>query len=134
MAVVSGHIPDFTDEGLLPAGDYEVTFSELRSSVLVEGPSAGSPWHEGWDVAWRLDLTRQAETLCRQLWQIGISEVFLDGSFVEAKGHPNDIDGYFACDVRRVATGELEREPWSHRPEELLDVGPCRSPRLPRLC
>ena len=29
---------------------------------------------------------------------------------VEAKVHPNDIDGYFVCDARRIATGELQRE------------------------
>ena len=103
-------IPSFTDEGLLPADDYEVTFSELRSSILVTGPREDSPWREGWDAEWRAHLTRQAETLCRQLWSVGIDDIFLDGSFVEAKAHPNDIDGYFACDVRRVASGELERD------------------------
>lgn len=102
-------VPDFTDEGLLPPGDFVVTFAELRSSILVVGPGEDSPWHDGWDAAWREHLTRQAEVLCEQLWSVGIDDVYLDGSFVEAKGHPNDIDGYFACDARRVATGELER-------------------------
>jgi hypothetical protein len=27
----------------------------------------------------------------------GIEEIFVDGSFVENKLHPNDIDGYFVC-------------------------------------
>jgi len=94
----------------LPSGDYVVTFDELRDSVLVVGPSEGSSWLEGWDAEWREHLTYQAETLCGQLWSAGVGDVFLDGSFVEAKGHPNDIDGYFACDARRVVTGELERE------------------------
>jgi hypothetical protein len=35
---------------------------------------------------------------------------FLDGSFVEEELHPNDIDGYFLCDYRKLATGELERQ------------------------
>lgn len=103
-------IPDFTDEGLLPPGDYEVTFDQLRGSVLVAGPGEGSPFQEGWDAQWRRHLTYEAETMCRQLWTVGIEDIFLDGSFVEAKAHPNDIDGYFTCDVRRVATGELQRE------------------------
>lgn len=103
-------IPNFTDEGLLPPGDYEVTFSELRESVLVVGPE-GDGWEGGsWDAEWRRRLTYQAETLCDQLWSVGVSDIFLDGSFVEAKGHPNDIDGYFACDGWRIVTGELEQE------------------------
>ena len=31
--------------------------------------------------------------MTRQLWQVGVHEVFADGSFVEEKAHPNDIDG-----------------------------------------
>lgn len=102
-------IPDFTDEGLLPPGDYEVTFDQLRASVLVHGLSESSPWYEGWNATWREDLTFRAESMCQQLWAVGVDEIFLNGSFVEAKAHPNDIDGYFSCDVRRVATGELQR-------------------------
>jgi hypothetical protein len=103
-------LPGFTEEGLLPPGDYELTFAELRQSLLVMGPDQDSPLYEGWDTGWREHLTHQAETMCEQLWSVGIEDVFLNGSFVEAKVHPNDIDGYFACDVRRVATGELERQ------------------------
>lgn len=101
---------DFTEEGLLPAGDHEVTFTALRMSLLVVGPGVHSTWHDGWDAAWREVLTYRAETLCKQLWRVDIEDIFLDGSFVEAKGHPNDIDGYFNCDVHRIATGELQRE------------------------
>lgn len=43
----------------------------------------------------RLELVRRAEILVSQLFQVGIQDVFLDGSFVEDKDHPNDIDGYF---------------------------------------
>lgn len=34
---------------------------------------------------------------------------FVDGSFVEAKDIPNDIDGYFAVDLARWLSGDLER-------------------------
>lgn len=103
-------IPDFTDEGLLPPGDYAVTFDELRGSVLARGPATSSPFRDGWDAEWRRHLIGQAEILCGQLWAVGIEDIFLDGSFVEAKGHPNDIDGYFTCAARRVATGALQRD------------------------
>ncbi len=31
-------IPVFEPDGLLPSGDYEVSFEELRESILVHGP------------------------------------------------------------------------------------------------
>lgn len=34
----------------------------------------------------------------------------MDGSFAEDKDHPNDIDGYFICDLMHLASGRLERE------------------------
>ena len=71
----------FTEQGLLPPGDYSMTFEELRSSVLVVGP--GEDIEPDWDVDWRLHLVNQTEILVVQLFQFGITEVFLDGSFVE---------------------------------------------------
>ncbi len=96
-------LPPFNALGLLPPGDYPLTFPELRQSHLVLG-NGGS-----WDVAWRLYLVHQCEVMVRQLWEVGILEVFLDGSFVEDKDHPNDIDGYFVCDASYFASGDLER-------------------------
>ena len=97
-------IPAFTEHGLLPIGTHSATFAELKTSHLVEAHS------ENWAGPWRKKLVENAEILVSQLWQVGITEIFLDGSFVEEKNRPNDIDGYFEADVRRVATGELERE------------------------
>jgi hypothetical protein len=96
-------IPPFDERGLLPPGDYAVTFQQLRDSVLVKGGS------ENWDSDWRRHLVDQAEVIVRQLWEVGIEDVFLDGSFVEDKARPNDIDGYFVCDLREFASGALER-------------------------
>jgi hypothetical protein len=101
-----GALPPFTSDGLLPPGDYALTLKELRSSMLVVGPGAGYP---GWDCAWRQRLVSNLEILVNQLWQIGRREIFIDGSFVEDKDHPNDIDGYFVCDLHELASGELER-------------------------
>lgn len=33
----------FTEDGLLPPGDYELTFDDLRGSILVEGPGSDHP-------------------------------------------------------------------------------------------
>lgn len=102
-------LPLFTAEGSLPPGTYTLTLTELRGSVLVLGP--GDPRdHPMWDAAWRLRLVENLEVLTKQLWTVGIEEVFIDGSFVEDKDRPNDIDGYFVCDPMRFLTGELERE------------------------
>ncbi len=104
-----GLIPEFTEDGLLPPGDYEVTLDELRGSVLVVGPGNRSDY-PSWDIRWRRKLVENLEMLVRQLWQVGVADIFIDGSFTEDKDHPNDIDGYFVCDLRRLAGGELERE------------------------
>jgi len=101
-------IPGFEQDGLLPPADYEVSFLELRRSVLVLGPH-DPRGNSSWDAAWREELVDNLEMLTRQLWQTGIRDVFADGSFAEDKDHPNDIDGYFVCDLIQLKTGELER-------------------------
>ena len=101
--------PVFTADGLLPAGDYTLSLADLRKSILVLGPQ-GKHAISGWDVEWRLQLVENFGILCRQLWTIGITEIFADGSFAEDKLHPNDIDGYFECELSQLASGELQRE------------------------
>jgi len=107
MKVKSSGLPDdFDERGLLPPGDYEVTFAELRTSLLVRGPRTPVPH---WNAEWRWYLTERAEVLVDQLWAVGIKDVYLDGSFVEDKPHPNDIDGYFECDPDALIDGSLTR-------------------------
>lgn len=96
--IVGMCIPHFDTRGLLPPGDYPVTFFQLRDSPLVHNHI------DGWDKDWRLNLVNQAEILAKQLWEVGIEEIVLDGSFVEDKVHPNDIDGYFTCDVTELGS------------------------------
>lgn len=100
-------LPPFNEYGLLPAGDYELTLDELRASPLVAGPESHAP---NWDAEWRLTLVSNLEIMVRQLWAVGITDLFIDGSFTEDKDHPNDIDGYFVCDMLSLVTGALERD------------------------
>lgn len=102
-------IPAFEPDGLLPPGDYEVTFHQLRESILVAGPG-DSANYPNWDQVWRSRLVDNLEILTRQLWQVGIREVYADGSFAEDKDHPNDVDGYFVCDLVQLSSGELTRQ------------------------
>lgn len=102
-------IPSFQADGLLPPGDYEVSFEELRRSILTMDPGmavdAGS-----WDAPWRERLVDNFEVLTRQLWSVGVRDVFADGSFVKDKDHPNDIDGYFVCGLTELATGTFTQQ------------------------
>ncbi len=68
-----------------------MTFSELRKSNLIhhQVPS--------WDTGWRLHLLEQCEVMVKQLWAIGITDIYLDGSFVEEKAHPSDISTSVKC-------------------------------------
>lgn len=100
-------ILDFDEFGLLPPGDYAVTLSELRGSSLVIGPTSKL---NSWDEVWRTKLVENLEVIVDQLWKVGIEEIFVDGSFAENKDHPNDIDGYFECDLQFLASGDLEHQ------------------------
>ena len=102
-------LPPFDDSGILPPGDYVLTLEELKQSALVEGP-ADKARVSNWDQMWRKKLVENLGVLVAQLWQVGVGEIFIDGSFVEEKEHPNDIDGYFECDLQRLASVELQRE------------------------
>lgn len=117
-------LPDFTGEGILPPGDYPLTIEELGQSMLVVGPS-NPRLDRSWDAPWRRQLVRNLAEMVGQLTAVGIHGVFVDGSFVEDKEHPNDIDGYFECSAADLASGRLERElnrvdprkSWTWRPD-----------------
>lgn len=98
-------IPEFTADGVLPVGDHPATLAELKQSMLVVGPK-NVPI--GWNRRWRAELVGNLELLVPTLWAAGIEEVFVDGSFVENKHHPGDVDGYFCCDSFDYQSGQLE--------------------------
>ncbi len=100
-------LPSFSEAGVLPVGDYPLTVSELRRSILVTGEGVTSA---AWDREWRLRLVDNLDIVVSRLWLVGIDRIFVDGSFVEEKDHPNDIDGYFECDVRTFASGRIQRD------------------------
>ena len=118
-------LPPFNADGLLPPGDYALTVGELAVSPLVFGHGDGS----NWDVPWRGQLVHNLATMFRHLQQVGIHEVFVDGSFAENKPHPNDIDGYFVCDPDFCMSGELEAQLQAIDPVWTWDPARRYSPR-----
>jgi len=77
----------------------------------------------------------------------GVREIFVDGSFVEDKDHPNDIDGYFVCDLMQLASGDLAQQlnrldpykvwtwdPASRRPYRGYPKRQLRASKKPRPC
>lgn len=81
-------------DGSLSPGDYELSLAQLKQSILVEG----LPGLEPWDRPWRASLVDELSYLVKHLWQVGIADIYVDGSFVSDKAHPGDIDGYFHCE------------------------------------
>ena len=97
-------LPPFDEDGFLPQGDYCMTLAELRESELVNNLNSG------WDREWRLQLVSNLEVVVQQLWQVNITDIYVNGSFVEDKDHPNDIDVYFNCDRKYLVSGRLEED------------------------
>jgi len=122
-------IPPLTPTACYRPGDYEASFDELRRSVPLKG------------LATQRMGPQMARTPVRPIWNcslpaslraVGIREVFADGSLLEDKDHPNDIDGYFVCYLAPLMTGQLPTMK-SSRPCQSLDVGPGIAQTLPRL-
>jgi hypothetical protein len=105
----SRSLPAFSRDGILPPGDYVLNLAELARSFLVSGPR-GRRRSRHRDTNWRATLVANLSILAAELHEVGIVEIFVNGSFVEEKDHPNDIDGYFVCDRDRFLSGRLERE------------------------
>lgn len=82
----------FNEHGLLPPGDYEMTLQELKNSMLIKGLSRPTEETGQWDIAWRGKLVDNLEILLKQIWQVGVTDIFINGSFVEDKDHPNVIN------------------------------------------
>src|ERR1022692_2668818 len=106
----------FNRHGLLPPKDYDMSLAELRRSKLIKGPDRTT---SDWDMVWRRKLVSHLKILVGQLWQAGITRIFVDGSFVENKPFPHDIDGYFECGKRDFLSGDLERRLNAICPEKI---------------
>ncbi len=114
-------LPHVTAQGLLPPGDYPLTLQQLSQSMLVVGPHPVPP---GWDRPGRLRLVNNLTVLVSQLRQIGITETYIAGSFVQDKPDPDDIDGYYVVDPFAYATTQ---QPQLMRINPLLPLVPVQA-------
>jgi hypothetical protein len=93
MMLNMGPLPPFNQDGLLPAGNYELDFPRLRESFLVTGAGGNSPT---WNAPWRELLVQNLQIMTEQLWKVGVTDVYADGSFV--------------CSLQALASEELTRK------------------------
>jgi hypothetical protein len=114
-------IPPFDEDGVLPEGDYEVTLDALEESRLVTGAGLPEKQARKWDSHWRRKLVRNLRVLVAQLVAIGVNDIFVDGSFVEDKPRPSDIDGYFVIPTHR---GEFHKEARERVRQQLAQLDP----------
>ncbi len=80
-------IPSFQPDGLLPPGDYEVSFDQLRRSILTVGLEVTAVTNS-WDASWRERLVDNFEVLVQQLWLVGVRDIYADGRLWKIKTIP----------------------------------------------
>ena len=85
------------------------SFFRRTSCICLGAEHRKGAGYESWDSHWRSHLVDNLQVLSQQLWAVGVRDIYADGSFAEDKHHPNDIDGYFICDLASLMSGELER-------------------------
>jgi hypothetical protein len=82
-------MPDFTENGLLPAGIYRVTLEVFEKRFAYFAHSDR-----------RFRLYEKLRELCQQARQSGVvKRLLVGGSFVTAKAEPNDFDCILVLDA-----------------------------------
>lgn len=109
----------FDECGYLPPGVHELTFKQLRQSILVRGDETIQSWNE----PWRRRLVNNLEIVVQPLWILGIEGIYIDGSFCTNKEKPGDIDGYYEVDLG-VQTREEAFEQLAILAHELNSLSP----------
>jgi hypothetical protein len=103
-------IPKLNAYGLLPPGIHEASMAEVEQRFGV-GPK-------------RAYLVEQGlKPVVQELMQMGITELYLDGSFTTDKVSPGDVDGYVIASVRsEICQKVIERQEF-WRTQYQVDIG-----------
>ncbi len=104
-------IPKFNTYGLLPPGIHPATMGEVEVTLAFS--------------AKRRSLIEDGlKPVAKELVKMGVSELYVDGSFVTEKPSPDDVDGFVLAestsDLYRDVAGEWERWKGQYR----MDVFP----------
>src|SRR5690606_23298646 len=119
-------LPDFAEHGLLPAGDYELTFEQIRASVLVVGPRAGAPH---WDALWRARLVDNLEVMVHQLWARDLRRRLLR----RRQGAPERHRRLLRLRHADARVGAPRARAQPPRPLQGVDLGSALAPPVPRV-
>ena len=103
-------IPKLNAYGLLPPGVHEASMAEVERRFGI-GPK-------------RAYLVEQGlKPVVQELMQMGISELYLGGSFTTEKVSPGDVDGYVVVSVRSdICQKVIERQEF-WRTQYQVDIG-----------
>jgi hypothetical protein len=71
-------LPEFSESGNLPAGEYECTWKELEASF-------GTSFK-------RKSLLQELHYVVNNLTSFGVETLYIDGSFVTSKDRPRDVE------------------------------------------
>lgn len=87
-------IPPFNQHGLLPSGIHPASLGELVEKLGFSSK--------------RQDLIEQGlKPVLERLKELGVREVYLNGSFTTSKPSPDDIDGYVLTTVGAALETEV---------------------------
>ena len=103
-------IPRLNAYGLLPPGFHETSMAEVERRFGV-GPR-------------RTHLVEQGlKPIVQELAQMGVSELYLGGSFTTDKVSPGDVDGYVVASVRsEICQKVIERQEF-WKTQYQVDIG-----------
>lgn len=103
-------IPRLNAYGLLPPGVHETSMAEVERRFGV-GPK-------------RTYLVEQGlKPVVQELMQMGVSELYLGGSFTTDKVSPGDVDGYVVASVRsEICRKVIERQEF-WKTQYQMDIG-----------
>jgi len=102
-------LPDFTEDGLLPPGDYVLTLEELKRSMLVQGP-LGKRRPQAGMLAGAGTWWRTWASWCNNFWRWESRRFLPTGRSRRTRQFPTTLTGIFVCDERRYLSGALQRD------------------------
>lgn len=103
-------IPSFNADGLLPPGIHSATMAELEQKLGF------SPK--------RYVLVEGLKQVTGELVKLGVTEVYVNGSFVTNKISPKDVDVYVPVPIGSVVFNEIAKRRDEWQAQNQVDIYP----------